>query len=183
MTVARIAILTMRAIAAVITGVILAEILRMTVGLSGGYVTLVVSSLIVGGVAGYGTGVVAGRYELFWAAAVGALDGWWLFIDAPTLIGDTWFIRAWAVLTVPASMLGGQLRILQRRGRRGTQTAQEATPAADRWAFHLGAALCIVSFPVGFLVTAVSGNPRGGIFAFPLLGLGLVLLFGARRFR
>lgn len=181
MRAATIALVTMRAVAAVITGILLAEILRMTVGLAAGYVALVVSSLVVGAVAGYGAGVVAGRRELLWASVVGVLDGWWLFVDAPSLIGDVRFIRAGAVLTVPASLLGGYLRVLQRRGGREAQNAQGVAPPQNRWTFWVGVALCLASLPVGFLVTAVSGNPRGGVFALPLLGLGLVLLFGARK--
>jgi hypothetical protein len=181
---------TMRAVVALIAGPLLAEALLTTVYLPEKYVpllvTVILSSLVAGVVAGYGVGVIAGRRELIWAAVVGVLTGWMVFSSAPYIMGVTtgaipeWLFRAQGALIVPTTLLGGYLRLLQLRRRHDAQANEGWAMTADRWAYRLGSGLCLISLPVGCIVGASTDNPMGGVFAVPLLGLGLVLFLGAR---
>lgn len=148
------------------------------------FVTLVVSFLFAGAVAGYGASVIAGRLELFWAFIVGLLMSWMTFVDARGMIGDRSdqlsrsFVLVLAILFFLASLVGGYLRTLQLRTRRGLQPGEESE--ADYWTRGIGVAVGLLALPAGCIMTAASGNAFASFAIFPLLGLGLVLYFGAQ---
>jgi len=148
------------------------------------FVTLVVSFLFAGAAAGYGASVIAGRLELLWAFVVGLLMSWMTFDDAPGMIGVTAgqlsrsFVLALAILLFLASLVGGYLRSLQLGTRRRLQPGEKSE--TDYWTAWIGGVVCLLALPAGSIMGAATGNTFAGLAIFPLLGLGLLLYFGAR---